>query len=432
MSHAILQELDALDSEHLSGSSDPPWDQLWTDCHVATLAAAEDPYGIILHGAVATWQGRLAWIGKATELPGPPDALAKRVESLGGRWLTPGLVDCHTHLVFGGDRAGEFEQRLQGVAYEEIARQGGGIASSVRATREASEQELVDSARPRLQALLDEGVTTVEIKSGYGLDLATELRMLRAAKRLGEEMPVTLRTTFLGAHAVPPEYRQDADAYVDQVCDHMLPRVAAEGLADAVDAFCEGIAFSPRQVARVFEAADRLKLPVKLHADQLSDLGGAALAARFSALSADHLEYTSSEGARAMGEAGTVAVLLPGAFYMLRETQAPPVAAFREHGVPMALATDCNPGSAPVLSLLAMASMGCTLFRMTPGEALAGITRVAAQALGLDSTLGSLTVGRRADLAVWNIHSPVDLCYWLGSRPNAGVIRGGRWVRRGF
>ena len=404
------------------------WDFLWTDCRLATFAG-DQSYGVIENGAVGIKGERIAWVGPVDRLPGPPSELAATVCSLGGQWVTPGLVDCHTHLVFGGDRALEFEQRLQGVSYEDIARRGGGINSSVKATREADEDELVATARPRLQTLIDEGVTTVEIKSGYGLDTETELRMLRAARRLGKELPVTVRTTFLGAHAFPPEFREDPDAYMDLVCDHMLPRVAEEGLADAVDGFCEGIAFSPEQIARVFSRAQELGLPVKLHADQLSDLDGAALAARFGALSADHVEYTSEEGARAMGEAGTVAVLLPGAFYVLRETQAPPVDAFRQHNVPMALATDCNPGSAPVLSLLAMASMGCNLFRLTPEEALMGITCNGATALGLDQEIGTLEIGKRADLAIWNIRHPVDLCYWLGARPLSGLMRAGSWVR---
>ena len=409
-----------------------PWDRLFVDCRLATLDLRGEPYGLIDDGALACRDGELVFVGAAADLRGDARSTAAEVVSLGGRWVTPGLVDCHTHLVFGGDRAHEMEQRLHGVSYEEIARRGGGIASSVRSTREASLEELVDAARPRLQTLLDEGVTTVEIKSGYGLDTDTELRMLRAARRLGEEMPVTLRTTFLGAHAFPPEFKSDPDAYVRLVCDEMLPRVAEEGLADAVDAFCEGIAFSPEQVSRVFDRARELGLAVKLHADQLSDLGGAALAARYGALSADHLEYTSDDGARAMGDSGTVAVLLPGAFYMLRETQVPPVQSFRDHGVPMALATDCNPGSAPVLSLLTMASMACTFFRMTPEESLAGITRNGARALGLGQSHGTLEVGKRADLAIWDIRHPVDFSYWLGARPNVGVLRGGEWVRRLF
>lgn len=407
----------------------PRWSKLWTDCHLATFS--DEGYGLVEHGALAAEGERLAWVGPAAELPAPAEELADEVISLGGAWVTPGLIDCHTHLVFGGNRAREFEQRLEGVSYEEIARRGGGIVSTVRATREASEDELVASARGRLERLLAEGVTTVEIKSGYGLELESELRMLRAARRLADELPVNVRTTFLGAHAFPPEYRDAGDDYVSLVCDTMLPRVAELGLVDAVDAFCEGIALSPAQTGRVFEKARALGLPVKLHADQLSDLGGAALSARFGALSADHLEYTSEEGAQAMAKAGTVAVLLPGAFYTLRETQAPPVEAFRRHGVPMALATDCNPGSSPLLSLLLILNMGCTLFRLTPEEALAGVTRHAAKALGLEGEIGRLEPGHRADLALWRVDHPAELCYWVGGNPCAGVVRGGEVVRGG-
>ena len=402
------------------------WNNLWIDTHLATFREGATEGGFLRHGAIAEEGGRIAWVGAFADLPGPPQELAESVHSLGGRWLTPGLIDCHTHLVFGGDRAEEFEQRLSGVSYEEIARQGGGINSTVRATREASEEELVHGARGRLHALLEEGVTTVEIKSGYGLETETEMRMLRAARRLGEEEEVRVRTTFLGAHTFPPEFRDRPDAYLDLLCEEMLPRVADLGLADAVDAFCEGIALSPEQTERVFRAAQALDLPVKLHADQLSDLGGAGLAARLGALSADHLEYTSEESARQMAGAGTVAVLLPGAFFTLRETQVPPVDAFRRHGVPMAVATDCNPGSAPVTSLLLMLNMACTLFRLTPTEALTGVTRHAALALGLAGEIGTLEVGKRADFALWDVEHPRELCYWMGRNPNAGVIRGGR------
>ena len=417
------------------------WTKLFLDTHLATFAGDHDgangadgadgadgaePYGIVEHGALAIAGEKIAWVGPAAELPGPPETLADEVHCLNGRWLTPGLIDCHTHLIFGGNRAQEFEQRLEGASYEEIARQGGGINSTVRATRAASEDELVTAAHGRLNRLLAEGVTTVEIKSGYGLDTATELRMLRAARRLSTEAPVTVRTTFLGAHTFPPEFRQTPDAYIDLLCNEMLPLVVEQGLADAADAFCEGIALSPAQTERVFRAARHLNLPVKLHADQLSDLGGAALAARFGALSADHLEYTSDAGARAMAQAGTVAVLLPGAFFTLRETQAPPIASFRHHGVPMAVATDCNPGSAPVLSLLLMLNMACTLFRLTPAEALAGVTRNAAKALGLEDQVGSLEVGKRADLAMWDVAHPGELCYWVGGNPCAGVVHRGK------
>jgi len=402
------------------------WNHLWIDTHLATFAKDDEPYGIVEHGAIAALGERIAWVGAATDLPGPPEDLAETVHRVHGQWLTPGLVDCHTHLVFGGNRAHEFEQRLTGVSYEEIAHQGGGINSTVRATRAASEDQLVALARHRLDRLLAEGVTTVEVKSGYGLNLETEVRMLRAARRLGAEAPVTLRTSFLAAHTFPPEFRHHPDAYIDLICNEMLPQVAKHGLADAVDAFCEGIALSPAQTERVFRAAGQHGLPVKLHADQLSDLGGAALAARFGALSADHLEYTSDAGVRAMAAAGTVAVLLPGAFFTLRESQPPPVASFRRHGVPMAIATDCNPGSAPVLSLLLMLNMACTLFRLAPAEALAGVTRNAAKALGLSDQLGSLEVGKRADFAIWDVKHPGELCYWVGGNPCVGVVRGGQ------
>ena len=349
-----------------------------------------------------------------------------RVIDGAGGWLTPGLIDCHTHLVFAGDRSGEFEQRLTGTSYEEIARAGGGIARTVAATRAGL--AMPSSTTPRRAGsprLLAEGVTTVEIKSGYGLDRATEIKMLEVARALGEPHPVHVRTTFLGAHALPKEYAADRAGYLELVCAEVLPEVARRGLADAVDAFCEGIAFTPDEVARVFETARALGLPVKLHADQLSDLGGAALAARFGALSADHLEYTSEAGIRAMAAAGTVAVLLPGAFYTLRERQKPPVEQFRRHRVPMALATDCNPGSSPITSLLAILNLACTLFGLTPEEALAGVTCHAARALGLDDR-GMLAVGKRADLALWRIHRPAELSYWFGFAPLEIVLRDGR------
>jgi imidazolonepropionase len=400
----------------------PTWDSLCTNVNLATMTEGRAPYGAIENGALAIQDGRIAWLGPASELPHRD---AGEVIDGGGGWLTPGLIDCHTHLVFAGDRSGEFEQRLTGVSYEEIARSGGGIARTVAATRQASHAELEAAAARRLACLLAEGVTTVEIKSGYGLDRATEIKMLEVARQLGETHPVDVRTTFLGAHALPKEYADDRAGYLDLVCTQVLPEVAERGLADAVDAFCEGIAFSPDEVARVFETARALGLPVKLHADQLSDLGGAALAARFGALSADHLEYTSEAGVQAMAAAGTVAVLLPGAFYTLRERQKPPIELFRDHGVPMALATDCNPGSSPVTSLLAILNLGCNLFGLTPEEALAGVTRHAAPALGLDDR-GTLAVGQRADLALWRIHRPAELCYWLGFVPLEVVLRDGR------
>jgi len=400
----------------------PTWDSLLINVNLATMTEGKAPYGAIEQGALAIAQGRIAWIGAAADLPHRDAAAILDGE---GGWLTPGLIDCHTHLVFAGDRSGEFEQRLMGVAYEEIARAGGGIARTVAATRQASHAELEAAGRRRLAALMAEGVTTVEIKSGYGLDRDTEIRMLEVARALGEANPVDVRTTFLGAHALPREYADDRSGYLDLVCERVLPEVARRKLADAVDAFCEGIAFNPDEVARVFETARALGLPVKLHADQLSDLGGAALAARFGALSADHLEYANEAGIGAMAAAGTVAVLLPGAFYTLRERQKPPVELCRRHGVPMALATDCNPGSSPITSLRAILNMACNLFGLTPEEALAGVTRHAARALGL-ADRGTLEIGKRADLALWRIHRPAELSYWFGFDPPAVVLRDGQ------
>jgi len=389
------------------------FDRVWFHARLATLVG--DSLGIVEDGAVAAKDGRIAYAGPARDLPTGWDA-AERIDC-DERWITPGLVDCHTHLVFGGDRAHEFELRLKGASYEEIARAGGGIVSTVKATRAASEDDLLATALPRLDHLIAEGCTTVEVKSGYGLDLDTEVRVLRAARRLGEERPVSIATTFLGAHALPPEANGDKDAYIAKVCTEMLPVLAREGLADAVDAFCEGIAFSPEQTARVFDTAKALGLAVKLHADQLSNLHGAKLAAEFGALSADHLEYTDDEGAAAMAKAGTVAVLLPGAFYTLRETKVPPVAAFRQHGVRMALATDCNPGTSPLTSILLAMNMGATLFRMNVEECLAGVTREAAQALGRLDEIGTLEPGKSCDLAIWNIERPAELVYRLGFNP---------------
>jgi imidazolonepropionase len=401
------------------------WDCLWTDGRLATMTEGAGPYGAIEGGALAAAEGRIAWVGPTAELPGRPETLARRVVDLEGRWVTPGLIDCHTHLVHGGDRAGEFEMRLEGASYEEIARAGGGIRSTVAATRAADEDALFEAAVPRLKALMAEGVTTLEIKSGYGLDLMNETKQLRVARRLGADFPVEVATTFLGAHAVPPEFEGRSGAYVDAVVE-MLPTIAGAGLADAVDAFCETIGFTPEETARVFEAARAHGLPVKLHADQLSDLGGAALAARFGALSADHLEYTGEEGVAALAAAGTVAVLLPGAFYFLRETQAPPIDGFREAGVPIALATDSNPGSSPLTSILTVLNLACTLFRMTPEEALAGVTRNAARALGLGESHGTLEAGKLADLAVWDIARPAELAYRLGFNPLAFALKAGR------
>lgn len=392
--------------------------RLFTGLNAATMAGPG--YGMVPDAAIAVHGDRIVWTGPRAEVP--PDYAAWEPHGLEGRLVTPALIDCHTHLVHGGNRAREFEMRLQGAGYEEIARAGGGIVSTVGQTRAASEDELLASALPRASALIAEGVATIEIKSGYGLDHDTELRMLRVARRVEQELPVRVRTTFLGAHAVPAG--ADADAYIDEVCIPALEAAHAAGLADAVDGFCEGIAFTPKQIGRVFAAAGRLGLPVKLHAEQLSRLGGAALAARHGALSADHLEFATSEDAAAMARAGTVAVLLPGAFYTLHETQAPPIAAFRAHGVPMALATDCNPGSSPVTSLLLMLNMGCTLFGLTPEEALAGVTRHAARALGLDEC-GMIAPGLRADLAIWDVLQPAELAYRIGFNPLHRRIVGG-------
>ncbi len=399
------------------------WDRIWIDGCLATMRGPAG-YGTVEKGAIACTGGRIAWIGPMADLPGEPDRLARETTALEGRWVTPGLIDCHTHLVYGGDRAKEFELRQQGASYEELSRAGGGILSTVAATRDAGPEALFLTADRRLQCLINEGVTTVEIKSGYGLTLEDELKQLEVARRLGQARPVTVRTTFLGAHAVPPELAGKPDAYIAEVVA-MIPEVAASGLADAVDAFCEGIGFSQPQTAAVFDAAAAAGLPVKLHADQLSDLGGAALAARYGALSADHLEYTSLEGVRAMAEAGTVAVLLPGAFYCLRETKQPPVQAFRDLKVPMAVATDSNPGSAPVGSLLLMLNMACTLFRLTAEEALLGVTRHAAQALGLSESHGTLETGKVADLAIWDIEQPAELAYRIGFNPLHQAVKGG-------
>ena len=388
------------------------WDTLLVNARLATFAGGE-PYGLIESGALAWSGGRIAFCGPVGDLPGKPMELAEHVLDLDGGLVTPGLIDCHTHLVFGGNRAHEFDMRLKGTSYEAISRAGGGIVSTVRATREATEARLFAQSAPRARALIADGVTTVEIKSGYGLELQAERRMLRVARELGVQLGVCVRTTFLGLHALPAEHKNDRSGYVDKVCDEMLPLLAAEGLVDAVDAFCEGIGFDREETRRVFERAHALGLPVKLHAEQLSDMHGAALVAEFGGLSADHLEHLSESGVRAMARAGTVAVLLPGAFYALRETKLPPLDALREHRVPIAIATDCNPGTSPLLSLRMAAGMACTLFRMTPEEALAGITVHAARALGLGDR-GTLEPGKRADIAVWNVHDPTELCYWIG------------------
>jgi imidazolonepropionase len=406
--------------------NNPPWDRLLLNATVASMTDGA-PYGLLEHGAIALHRGQVAWMGTMNALPDAPKTLAARVDSVDGALVTPGLVDCHTHLVFGGDRAHEFELRLHGASYEDIARAGGGIVSSVNATRAASEETLFVQALPRARALRADGVTTLEIKSGYGLELDAERRMLRVARRLGRELGISVRTSFLGLHALPAEYKDKRNAYVALVCDELLPTLAAEGLVDAVDAFCETIGFTPAETQRVFVKARELGLPVKLHAEQLSDQGGAALVAQFDGLSADHLEHLGSTGIEAMAAAGTVAVLLPGAFYALRETQLPPIAALREHGVPIAIATDCNPGTSPLLSLRLAASMACTLFRLTPEEALRGVTANAARALGLHDR-GTLAVGQRADLVVWHARQPAELCYWIAGQLVREVIVGGESV----
>ncbi len=399
------------------------WDLLLTDARIATMRQGAADYGAIEAGSIAIAGGLIDWIGAVAERP---EGHAARTVSLGGRWVTPALIDCHTHLVFGGQRAGEFERRLQGVSYEDIAAQGGGILSTVQATRAASEEQLYREALPRLMALAREGVATVEIKSGYGLDLDNELKMLRTARRLGEASGVTVRTTLLAAHAVPPEFAGDADAYMNFIIEEILPAANSEGLADAVDAYCESIAFDDAQVERLFTRAQELGLRVKLHADQLSDGGGAKLAARFGALSADHLEYTSQDGVRALAESGTAAVLLPGAYLTLGETQQPPVGALRDGGVPIALASDCNPGTSPLGSIHLAMGLGARLFRLTPEECLAGVTREAARALGLGHDRGTLEAGKRADLAVWDLEHPRELAYWLGEHPLSELLVAGR------
>jgi len=399
------------------------WDGLVVNARLATLQG-ETGYGIVEDGALGWKDGVLVFAGPMAGLPAAPEALAGEVIDAHGRWITPGLVDCHTHLVFGGDRGGEFEQRLQGASYEEIARAGGGIVSTVRATRAADADALLAQSLPRARALLADGATTVEIKSGYGLDFEGERRMLQVARRIGGETGLTVRTTFLGAHALPPEYAGRADAYIDAVCE-WLPRLHAESLVDAVDAFCERIGFDAAQTRRVFEAARALGLPVKLHADQLSDGGGAALVAEFGGLSADHVEHTTPAGVAAMAAAGTVAVLLPGAFHVLRETKLPPLDEFRAHRVPMAVATDCNPGTSPLQSLRLAMSLACTHFRLTPEEALRGATVHAARALGLDDR-GRLQPGLRADFVLWEVGQPAELAYWLGGGLRLASWSGGR------
>jgi imidazolonepropionase len=399
------------------------WDRLLVDCNIATMDPAVDaPFGAIENGAIGIQDGRIVRVGRRTELAGYQ---AKKVEPLGGAWVTPGLVDCHTHLVFAGDRSGEYEQRLEGATYEEIAHAGGGIAATVRATRAASLDELIEESRPRLRALMAGGVTTVEIKSGYGLDIESELKMLKAARALGESENVRVERTLLALHALPTEFHGRREEFVRIAVDSILPAAADQALATAVDAYCEGIGFTLAEVRELFEAAADLGLAVKVHAEQLSNLHGAELAADFGALSADHIEYADEAGVAAMARAQTVAVLLPGAYYALRETQKPPIDLLRRYGVPMAVATDCNPGTSPTLSPTLMLSMACTLFGLTPEEALAGMTRCGAKALGLRDELGTISPGKAADLCIWRIGRPAELCYWIGmAGPERRIVAG--------
>ncbi len=396
-----------------------------TASSVATMCLdSAEPYGLMPEAAIVVEDGMIVWVGSQTHLPNRFAGHAKH--HFGTQLITPALIDCHTHVVYGGNRAAEFEMRLNGASYEEVARSGGGIVSTVRATRSASEADLLADALQRIDAMIAEGVALVEIKSGYGLDQETELKMLRVARRIATLRPIRVQTSFLGAHAIPPNYSGQPDAYIDEICIPTLHRAHAEGLVDAVDGFCEGIAFSPDQIARVFDAAKMLGLPIKLHAEQLSNLGGAKLAASRDALSADHLEYLDEEGVREMAQSGTVAVLLPGAFYTLRETQKPPVALLRQHGVKLAVATDCNPGSSPISSPLLSMNMACTLFQLTPEEALAGVTRNAAVALGLSDT-GTIAIGQRADFAIWNVKHPAELSYRIGFNSLEKRIYGGNF-----
>ena len=399
------------------------WDLLLTDARVATMVEGDGDYGVISDAALAVKDGFIVWLGHQWDLP---KCAADETRSLVGRWVTPALLDCHTHLVFGGDRAEEFELRLQGESYEAIAKAGGGIMSTVNATRNASADELFESGLQRLVALAGEGVATVEIKSGYGLDVDNEIKMLEVARRLGDATDVSVRTTLLAAHAIPPQYSSNPDRYIDLICEELLPRVAERNLADAVDAYCETIAFRAPQIAKLFRKARKLELPVKLHADQLSDGGGAQLAAHFNALSADHLEYASPTGIEAMAKAGTTAVLLPGAYLTLSETQQPPISVMQEHGVPIAVASDCNPGTSPICSIRNAMVLAARLFKLTPEECLAGVTRNAARALRLDHDRGTIETGKRADLAIWDIGHPRELCYWLGTPQLNSLLVAGR------
>jgi len=403
------------------------WQTLYINVNLATMNDGGNSYGEINQGALAISQGKIAWLGKESDLPNYDTNTVEVVDGK-GQWLSPGLIDCHTHLVYGGNRANEFEMRLQGKSYQEIANAGGGIVSTVTATRSATEKELLATALPRLTALHQQGVTTVEIKSGYGLDTANEIKMLKVAGLLADELPVTIKRTFLGAHALPSEYKDNADGYLDIVCDEMLLQVVSENLADAVDVFCEGIGFSLEQTKRVFDAAQSHGLPIKVHAEQLSNLGASELAANYDALSSDHIEFLDEAGIKAMKQSGMTAVLLPGAFYFLRETQLPPIELLRKHKVPMAVATDANPGTSPIHNIHLMLNMACTLFKLTPSEALAGITCYGAKALGLAQSKGQLAVGFDADIAVWNINQPAELCYQFGVNPLVSLVQNGKKV----
>jgi len=406
----------------------PIFDKLWIHANLATFADGSPSLGCVHDGAVASTDGMISWLGRRAELPGPPEQLSGNVIDCGNQWILPGFVDCHTHLVFAGNRIAEFQMRHQGVSYAEIAKRGLGIVSTVRETRNASEEQLFDAAANRVWQLIRDGVTTVEIKSGYGLTTESEAKMLRVARRLGRELPISVRTTFLGAHVVPKEYLTNRSAYVNLVCEEMLPGLAEQNLIDSVDAFCETIAFSPAEVERVFSAARSLNLPVKLHAEQLSNSGGAALAARFGALSADHLEYLDESGVAELAENSTVAVLLPGAYFVLNETRVPPLALLRQYNVPIAIATDCNPGSSPILSIRLAASMGCQLFGLSTEEALRGITSNAARALGISQTTGSLELGKHADFVICDISEPAEALYWLGGNLVKTVVRQGHTI----
>lgn len=404
------------------------WDQVWIDVNVATMDTnIQGAYGVIPQAAIAVKDGKIAWVGPRSELP-EFDVLATPVYRGKGGWITPGLIDAHTHLVFAGNRAHEFEQRLQGATYAEIARAGGGIISTVNACRDADEAELFELGRQRLNALAREGVTTVEIKSGYGLNTETELKLLRVARELGEHHHIDVCTTFLGAHAIPPEYKDNTDAYIDLVINDMLPAVIAENLADAVDVFCENIAFSLEQTERVLTAAKKAGLQIKLHAEQLTNMGGSALAAKLGAKSVDHIEFLDEAGVKAISESGTCATLLPGAFYFLRETQLPPIELLRQYKVPMVIASDFNPGSSPICSTLLMLNMACTLFRLTPEEALQGVTINAAKALGIDNNVGSISIGKQADFCLWDITTPAQLAYAYGVNPCKTVVKKGQVI----